>query len=474
MTFVNLNPNGTVSNNGTVTGSSAHAALSDSSDASYVTFLSGQAGRFSLTDLSLPSGALLVLAQVFLRTKTGFGNAAITGALIADSTKTGSLSVTWGTPTDAAVPVAATDVTDAGLDAADLSLSMWMPGQSVLVYKAWVRVLYLTRPTLTVNAPSGTVSSNKVTVSWTPSFDVHTSGVPFFQMKIFSQAQYSAGGFNPETTPATFYAGSVVQSAATSVSTSQGLPDGTYRAYVKTAAGNAPDHWSDWAYSGFVVDALEPGVPSIVLTSQGSSGRIKVDVSATSGDVPTNSIQVQRDRGGGFEDLRDQVTGTSGTIYDYEAPNGVMCTYRARAWNDAQRTWSAWSATDTESWSSSDEWLKNVLDPSRNLKLVVRSYPSFDVPANSQPHRALGSSKAITTQDVPGPEQGQIVLFSKSEQDRANLKAYLAAGGVTLLQVPGHPDRYVTFGDRSSTRVVDTAGQQWHEESLGWTEVETP
>jgi hypothetical protein len=67
-----------------------------------------------------------------------------------------------------------------------------------------------------------------------------------------------------------------------------------------------------------------------------------------------------------------------------------------------------------------------------------------------------------------------VVVFSKSDADRAALKAIRKSGSPVLMQSPGHPDRVVVFGDRSSTRIVDTAGQQWHEETLPWTVVDRP
>ena len=67
MTFVSLNPSSTSSNTGAVTGSSAHAALSDGSDATYVDYDYGEGSIFGLSDLSLPSGAVIMSAQVVFR-----------------------------------------------------------------------------------------------------------------------------------------------------------------------------------------------------------------------------------------------------------------------------------------------------------------------------------------------------------------------------------------------------------------------
>lgn len=483
MTYVSLSPSSTVANSGAVTGSSAHAALSDSSDATYVDFSYGQLAQFELTDLSLPSGAELVFAQAMVRVrKDGDGPGSLVSTVIADRTQSSTTAVTWETTTEVGGATVMGGLTDAGLDGATLGVGCL--SLSVLrIYKAWVRVCYITKPTVTVNSPSGTIAVNKPSVSFTPTFDVHAQTSSFWRrVRVFSQAQYSAGGFNPETSTATLDSG--VRSSADSSWLDLSAPrlaDGNYRAYVKVAASNMPDQWSDWAYSSFVVDAPEPGVPALTVTADNALGRIKLDLDDTSGDVTTNYFEVQRSTDGvNFTPVRVSLpngliftSGSPVTLYDYEAPNGVNVTYRARAFNFSNATWSGY-ASDTAKWESRDEWLKCLLNPSRNLKLTFKSYPGFDAPANQTVFRPLGASKGIAVQDIPGPAQGQLVVFTKSETDRVNLRALLAEGSPVLLQVPGTPDRVVALGDRGSTRIVDNAGEQWHEETLSWTEVENP
>lgn len=481
MTFVDLTPSATTSNTGAVTGSSAHAALSDSSDASYVTFELNEGGSFPVSDLTLPSGAVLVMAQVWARTAKDSDAPSQLGALLqADSVKSGSLDVTWSAARDAATSAFIFGgLTDSGLDGASIILGVGL-AWGIKVYRAWVRVMYLTKPTVTVTAPTSTVSVNRPTVQWTPAFDVHAQSVPHFrEVKIFSQAQYSAGGFDPDSSAATVDSG--VVSAAGSTFVSSRLADGNYRAYVRVAANNSPDQWSDWDYEAFTVDALEPGVPSFAATSQPEDGRVKLEIDDTSGDATTDLFQIQRSLDGStWEDLRTVVGsgwlifgGSALTIYDYEGPNGGSVSYRARAYNGTQDTYSDW-ASDTESWESNDEWFKCLYDPSLNLKLVVKSYAGFEVPSNQAVHRPLGSADPIVTADVPGPVSGQVVVFTKTEQEREDLSALLAAGSPVLMQIPGAPDRVVALGDRSASRVVDTRGELWHEETLGWTVVANP
>lgn len=878
MTFVNLDPSGAGSNTGAVTGTNYYSALSDSSDSTFVDYDYGEASVVALSDLSLPSGAVLLSAQVWARLKKdATGTGALKTILVADSSKQSTVGITWDSAAETG-GVAAFDVTDSGLDAATLGVAN--VGLSPLrVYKAWVRVLYLAQPTVTVTAPTSTVTFNQVTVEWTPSFDVHaaSSGSPY-EVRVFSSAQYGAGGFDPDVSTATLsYSGT---DGATSHLFFESLEDGAYRAYVKVASASTPSQWSDWDYEAFTVDVDKPGNPTVDVTGDNGNGRVAIALDDTAGDVSTTHFQVQRyvgdegygdvvsgldcslllplgatdgliDRSGNGRDgtdvggvtvggvagplvvgdegatdfdgvndyvrvdgaktitnfmtnptfrnatplsgytcfdgstntptdaayqgdgvmrfegtgvqthnvytgdsaprrdtlagktvtfqmdikrgsggttigdytliLGDQISGDSqattsptsysslpvdtwttvsvtrtmragitslnayfgypvggymdvrncmlfegsapipyadpttdpdwtwsGTphasysstgpfangssrtfmgwayrntsdtadallgsstatvivrldsggnnlsffpsnlaagstwtsawpgngewvhwaltfneatdtanlyingefvsaktnavqfpagasnlhiatrsveffdgkqawvsvhsraltaseiqgafvsadgsswanvrtelgdgmvafpgsavrVYDYEAPNGTTV-YRARAYNSSVPSYSSW-ISDTGGWSSTAEWLKCMLDPTLNLSLVVKSYQGFEVPSNTAVHRPLGSSTAIVTGDTPGPEQGAIVLFSKSDTDREALAALLASGSPILLQVPGHPDRCVRFGDRSSQRVVDAAWEDWHEETLGWTVVDRP
>ena len=471
MTFVNLTPNATSASTGALTGASVHAALSDSSDTTYVTYDYGEYSTVSFSDLSLPSGAQLVSAQLKLRCdKTGTGPGGVYAALVTDTSTFSTGSVTWESPQELNSAFQFGGLTDAGLDAASATWTCVSLSQ-VTVYEASVSVLYLTKPTATVSAPSGTISTNLATVTWSGSYDVHTTSAPAYSdVKVFSSAQYSAGGFNPSTSTAVCSSG-VEYGSSLSRAFSERLPDGNYRAYVRVAPGNASSLWSDWDYEAFTVSASLPDEPTIELSGENSSGRIRIDVEC---GADTDSVQVQRDSGDGFVNVRTadgdgSVAFTDeGTLYDYEAPNGVTCTYRVRAYDESNATYSDW-VEGTASWSSDDAWLKCVGDPSLNLSLTARSYEGFEVPANQGVFRVLGASEATVVQDTPGPMSGRVVFMTRSEDDRVALGSLLGSGSPVLLQVNGHPDRLVSLGDRNSTRLVDKGWIEDHDDTLGWT-----
>lgn len=482
MTFVMLDPNSTGANTGAVTGTNAHSALSDGSDSTFVDFDYGEAALLGLTDLSLPAGAVLVSAQAWARVeKLATAPGGLFTSLIADSTETSTVGITWDSPDFTGGAFAWGGLTDSGLDGAILGVGC-QSLTSLRVYKAWIRVQYLTQPTVNVTAPTGTVTAGGLSVAWVPSFDAHAWSSPsFWEVKVFSSAQYGAGGFDPSTsTPTLFDAG---EDGATSKQFTEMLADGSYRAYVRVAAGNSPDQWSSWDYEGFTVSISRPGVPSISAVANTADGCIVATVDDTSGSASTDYFEIQHtgNWADGWTNVRTELgdgrvaaTGSPVDIPDFEAPSGSFVDYRVRAVHAGTSAYSDWNVLSGPAGSMPDEWLKCVLNPALNVKVTVRSYQGFDVPSNQGVFRGLGQSVATVVSDVPGPEQGSIVVFSKSESDRDALTALLASASPVFLQVPGQPDRVVKFGDRSSVRVIDRAAEQWHEETLAWTVVDSP
>lgn len=136
-----------------------------------------------------------------------------------------------------------------------------------------VTTTLLTRPTAAVIAPTGTISGNRATVIWTTT----ASSQRAWDVRIYTQAVYSTGGFDPAN-PAfgAFYSKAVNDVAPYSGLTSDpsrpwtslqhttsALPPGVYRAYVRSGDTCLPvmpgeyTNYSPWVFSAFtVVDAL--------------------------------------------------------------------------------------------------------------------------------------------------------------------------------------------------------------------------
>ena len=275
-----LRPTGTTSNDGTLTGgASAHAVLSDNSDLSYVSLDSGDTGfAVTLGDFTLPANAVVKSVGWRLRSQAAGGSAQViqSNLLSGSQVATGSIAATWTTPTTTTIRSGVTEfasgveITDALIDAASLSGSMNSPG-SVLIIEAYVDVTYVTRPTLGVGQPTGTVTTDtSPNVVWLQSLDTAGGNVTAFEVKVFTDAQYGAGGFDPDDDDALVESGVVADNTPSGYNgweVPEHLEDDTYRAYVRVRQTvNGEDHWSAWDFEGFVINVTRPDAPTLTLT----------------------------------------------------------------------------------------------------------------------------------------------------------------------------------------------------------------
>ena len=121
-------------------------------------------------------------------------------------------------------------------------------------------------PTVTVTAPSGSTSTATPIMQWTATPDTGAS-ITAWQAKVFSSTQYSAGGFNPATSTATWDSG-VTAGSATSATVGVTLVNGvSYRFYVQVTETGGET--SAWVYSTATV-AFDPPAPPIVTATAGT------------------------------------------------------------------------------------------------------------------------------------------------------------------------------------------------------------
>lgn len=503
MTVATLRPSGTTINTGALTGgATAHAVLSDNSDASYVELELDENTTVTMTDLTLPAGAVIRNAVARIRNRvvggggvvsTQFGMFALGGPNVLTTTTT-----TWVTPTTIS---GATSFgwTDAFADGASMRIIHGGPNAAawIYVYEAYLDIVYVIVPVVTVVTPTGTsTSNNQPTVTWSNVLDSDGSGQFAWEVKVFSAAQYGAGGFNPDSSTPTAQSG-IIQGfetappgTAQSYKVASVLANATYRAYVRVAQQvNSALHWSAWDFEGFVINVTPPSVPTLTLTAQSTSGRIKVDVNDNAGATATQALEIQRTIDGGTTWLPVRnaqgsdgfFVGTDATIYDYEVPNGTTAGYRARAlfnYPGTDYSASAWTSTSSTSWSGTDCWLKHPNQPSLNLKLtnMVQSYVGHQDAARIGVFMPLGASLPVVVSDTRGGETGTIVLALTSAVNRAKLDALIASVGTLLLQAPAstEPDRYIRIGDHSRERVGDKSFVLSTNETLPWVQVGSP
>lgn len=299
MTVVTTRPDATTSNTGVaVTGAAtAHAALSDDSDSSYVTTdAPGDELVLGCAEPSLPAGSVVKGVELRLRTSsTG------TSSMRSKVWDTFGLSssvhmVTWSTPTTTLVCPWPWDVGSALAISASVA---FYSGAASKTYEAFVDTTYVAKPTVNVTAPTGTVTDTNIpTVTFTPTLDSDGGAQTKRQIKIFTSAQYGAGGFDPSSSTATHDSG-VQDSASASYALSTPLANATYRAYVRVGQTvNGTTHWSDWDYEGFVVNVTPPNAPSITATGEDDDGRIKIDLDDAASGPSTDLFEIEKSADG--------------------------------------------------------------------------------------------------------------------------------------------------------------------------------
>lgn len=145
--------------------------------------------------------------------------------------------------------------------------------------KPYVRELYVDvqtdiAPTVTVTAPTGAQSTSRPIVTWTYS-DPEGSAQERYRVRIFTAAQYSAGGFDPAGSGAMHDSGEVF-SGSTSYTLPVDLLDGlSYRAYVVASDSGSGGRYSAWSpFIGFSMNIPTPAVPELTVTADATSNRM--------------------------------------------------------------------------------------------------------------------------------------------------------------------------------------------------------
>lgn len=336
MTVSTLRPDGTTTSTGiSITGASAHAALSDDSDSTYVDFSFGDNWKGTFTDFTLPAGAIVKSVSLRIRasadavpgspgTLTGIvGVGSYTG--VNRLTQTVYVSQPSGNPLTFNVFTAAVSgVTDADVDALYVTLDNASIGGPIRVYEVYVDITYVTQPAVTVTAPTSTITTtNLPTVEWLNTFDADGGSQFAYEVKVFTDAQYGAGGFTPDSSASTVTSGLVTLTGLPGIPSTTGpqgtswqvtatLPDDTYRAYVRVAQSvTGILFWSAWDFEEFTVDVDLPGTPGVGASSDNANGRVTITITDNTGTATTDAIEVQvsRDAGATWEPLRTTAAG---------------------------------------------------------------------------------------------------------------------------------------------------------------------
>lgn len=307
------------------------------------------------------------------------------------------------------------------------------------IYEAYLDMVYVEQPVVSVTAvsPDPYTASNIVPIEWANTLDSDGGSQTRYQLKVFTDAQYGAGGFDPDTSTA-YYDSGIVASASGSASTGPLATSDTYRAYVRTAQTvNGVSHWSDWDYDTFQVSVSTADVDTVAAVATDASGLITVTVERDTGTEDWDYIEVQRsfDSGTTWEYVRGanyvDATGDADTfvIVDYETGNGQDTLYRARATRllSSLPITGEWvEASSEENWSTTLPWLKAPLDPTKNLAVDLRL--PFEAESYSPQvgvFNVLGSTEPVAVADVLSAPSTTLYVHTDDETESNNVRELL-------------------------------------------------
>ena len=331
------------------------------------------------------------------------------------------------------------------------------------VYELYIDVDVASQPTISVSAPTGTITTSATPeVQWAYTDPDAADPQAFYEIKVYTAAQYGAGGFSADTSTPTWTSG-IVPSSELGALVADPLLSGTYRAYVRVAkAVNGQPFWSAWGNSQFVLNLTPP--PTVAITAAWSASEGKATLNLTGGNpsgFASQFFQVQRSDDGGttWAYIRNgtQIT-ASGTftaqVLDYEAPRGLTVRYRARSIgiSGEERIPSAWSAVVPQVLVTNDGtwWLKAVSAPSLNVgSLSATGELSRTVEEPLTVFRPLGQNLPIVVSGLIGGVDGQMRLTTTTSSNWDAVEAVLNHQGTLLVQDPLGRQQYIRIVNRA-------------------------
>ena len=472
----------TGASNFTLTGApSLNAALADGSDATYAQKLSTITGSASAL---LDFGTLTVLstqqikrvrirARISTPTTAGKVNVYL-GARISNSNYYHSALAIRGQYTSATTIVGpwqtsspdGTSWSQADINGLRAKITEYNDSTDrATFYELFIDVDLVTQPTVSsITAPSGTITTTaSPDITWVYS-DTDGETQSYYQVKVFSAAQYGAGGFDPATSTATWNSGQIASSDNASI-VGYRLQNATYRCYIRVAktVNNAP-FWSDYSYSGFVINNTTPSTPTLAASWNSSLGYASFTVtgSALPGGYSSQYYVVERsdDAGVTYSTIRNgaNITPVSyvGTTTDYEAPRTLTVYYRARAIGitvgsveipSSYSTVQQVLITNDSTW-----WFKVPASPSLNVGSVnVINGLNIRVEEPNTIFRPLGNNRPIVVAGLLQGKDGRYTITTNNNTQFNAILPVINYQGTLLVQDPLGNQKYIRITSRNWT-----------------------
>jgi len=293
-----------------------------------------------------------------------------------------------------------------------------------------------------------------------------------YELKVFSSAQYLAGGFSPATSAAAWstqgltapldYAdGATPSSEQVDETPDVSLPNGVYRIYGRGRRVFDAAQFGAWAYITVTLNVVPCPAPVLTATLDDADQRIVISATpqaATGATNPLTTIERSEDGGATWEPVRGATlaAGTFGvamTACDYEAARGAALQYRASteaSFADVQLV-SDYAAAAVAGTLSRDGWnLKCPLDPSLSvLDVLIDKDPEWTQNEDAATFRPVGRKYPVVVSMSIGGADGSLSITCHTDAEWAAVEDLRDYAGALLLESPYGWSRYVRILQRS-------------------------
>lgn len=220
------------------------------------------------------------------------------------------------------------------------------------------------------------------------------------------------------------------------------------------------------------------GGGSVFLGDDGK-GRIRIVLTATTG---TLASVTRRHPSGRVIPVRNMtlvpLSGGTAIGYDYEMPVGVQVEYVASIY-DSSDPLTPLDTTEPVSitWMARRDWLKDPLEPIRNVMVLVNDMSEYDYATPTAVHTVLGRPDPVTVGEIRQAATGDLTLVTLDKLARDQLHYITASGHVLLLQSTqesGVGNMYLAPLGLKEQRVTPLRDQQERYWTLTYQEVSAP
>lgn len=200
--------------------------------------------------------------------------------------------------------------------------------------------------------------------------------------------------------------------------------------------------------------------PSVTLQPFSEDGYMDVTIHVGTTAPSYYVLEASFDNGQTWHVVRfaDQVAyeGTQTIVRDYEPYSNRSTFYRAKS-VDADGTQSVWSDPVSDTLYVDNWWLKDPLNPSRNIRFMA-SGDSFDIsePEDFAEFQPLGRRYELIVSDVMRAEKlDNITLTTMGKAEHDAFRYLRRTQRVLLLQAPYQKQWYIRFGKILKEKVLN-------------------